>query len=207
MSRKLNLLCLATSVVILASCHKTNNATPGNSAQLVGNYKLLYLSANIQAINQESAAGQTQKTIAYNNYTTTNNGGTITFTKDSMAWKGLTYTADYTVYGYVYVNGTLTDSITFPFYESLAPVNATTKYEVFGQDSIHVQGGYPTSSLGATGSGSSAIAPPSGGRFSFKGDTLFITSKGFQSNPPQNISGVTVTSTASGTTVIAMVRQ
>lgn len=195
------------SVVFFASCHKSNDATPGNSAQLVGNYKLLYLSANIQAIDQESAGGQTQKTIAYNNYTTTNNAGTITFTKDSMSWKGLAYTADYTVLGYVYLNGVLTDSVTFPFSESLNPVNATTKYEVFGQDSIHTQGGYPTSALGSTGSGSTALAPPSGGRFSFKGDTLFLTSKGFQSNPPQNISGVTVTSTAVGTTVIAMLKQ
>jgi hypothetical protein len=200
-------LALVASALVVSSCHKSNMTAPGNPAQLIGNYKLIYLSANVQAINQESAAGQSEKTITYNNYKTINNGGTITFTKDSMEWKGLTYSAEYTAIGYVYLNGVLSDSISFPVSETVAPVNATTKYNVFGQDSIHVQGGYPTSGLGGSGSGGSAIAPPSGGLYSFKGDTLFITSHVFQNNPSQVVSGVTVTSTVSGIAIIAMLRQ
>jgi hypothetical protein len=203
MLRKLTPLFLIASLLVIASCHKSNSAAPGNPAQLVGNYQFLYVSVSVQAITQASGAGQTEKTISNSNYKTIDNSGTVTFTKDSIAWKGIGYTADYNAFVSEYLNGVLSDTLSYPITLTLDPVNSTTKYDVIGQDSLYVHGGYPTAGIG----GGTTIAPPSGGIFSFKGDTLFLTSKVNQTNPPQTMSGVTITTSANGVAVMALLKQ
>lgn len=199
---KFTLLCLIALSLVIASCHK-NNSVAGNSAQLVGNYKFLYLSAQTQSISQVSGGGQTIRTVTYSNYKTVQNTGTVTFTQDSIASKAVGYAANTTSASYIYQNGVLTDSIAMPFSVSVPPSNSATKFDVIGQDSIFFHGGYLAMGLG----GSSAIAPPSGGRFSFKGDTLFITSKVQQTTPPQTSGGATSTATASGVGIFALLKQ
>ncbi|HEY4286498.1 MAG TPA: hypothetical protein VGN00_05315 [Puia sp.] len=200
--KELPLLSLIATSLILGSCHKNNDA-PGNSGQLAGNYKFLFVSLQAQSTQQESGGGQTEKTITYTNYKTINNSGTVTFTQDSIFSKGVGYTANTTLKAIVYENGTLTDSLTLPFSQTYPPSNSSTKFDVYGQDSVAFHGGYLTTGL----SGGTAIAPPSGGRFSFKGDTLFITSTFTQTLPNQTSGGVTVSQAASGVAVIGMLRQ
>ena len=202
MLKKLPLLSLTVLCLILSSCHKNNDA-PGNSGQLTGNYKFLYISLQAQSTGQQSGGGQTLKTITNTNYKTVGNSGTVTFTKDSIFSKGVGYTANTISSSYVYENGTLTDSLSFPLVETYPPSNSSTKFDVIGQDSIVFHGGYLFTGLG----GNTTVAPPSGGRFSFKGDTLFLTSKVSQTLPPQTSGGVTVTQSASGLIIIAMSRQ
>jgi hypothetical protein len=202
MPRKLTLLCLIGCSFLVFSCHKSNDAG-GSSAQLVGNYKLLYLSLQSQSVNQVSGGGQTQKTVTNTSYTTVQNTGTISFTKDSIASKGVGYTANWTSIGYVYQNGSLIDSVSIPFSITIPPTNSATKYDVIGSDSLYFHGGYLTAGIG----GGSTIAPPSGGRYSFKGDTLFLISKVSQTTPPQTSGGITVTASASGVATIAMLKQ
>lgn len=199
---KFTLLSLIVLSLAIASCHK-NNSVAGNSAQLVGNYKFLYLSAQTQSISQVTGSGQNVKTVTYSNYKTVQNTGTVTFTKDSIASKGVGYVANTTSATYIYQSGVLTDSIFMPFSVSIPPSNSATKYDVIGQDSIFFHGGYLAMGLG----GSSTVAPPSGGRFSFKGDTLFITSKVQQTTPPQTSGGITSTATASGIGTFALLKQ
>jgi len=202
MLKKLPLLSLTVLCLILSSCHKNNDA-PGNSGQLTGNYKFLYISLQAQSTGQQSGGGQTLKTITNTNYKTIDNSGTVAFTRDSIFSKGVGYTASSTSRSYVYENGALTDSISLPLVETYPPSNSATKFDVIGQDSIVFHGGYLFTGL----SGNTAVAPPSGGRFSFKGDTLFITSKFSQTPPPQTSGGVTISQSASGIAVIALSRQ
>lgn len=187
--------------LLLFSCKKTNVA--GNSGQLIGNYKFLYVTLQAQSTTLESAGGQTQKTVTYSNYTTVQNSGTVNFTADSISSNGVGYTADFTAMGYVYLNNVLTDSVPFPFSETYPPSNTATKYDVIGQDSIFFHGGYPIAGLG----GGSAIAPPNGGRFSFKSDTLFMVSHFLQNTPPQNSGGITISSSATGVATVVMLKQ
>jgi len=202
MPKKLPLLSLIVLSLILNSCHKNNDA-PGNSGQLTGNYKFLYTSLQAQSTAQQSGGGQTLKTITYTNYKTINNSGTVTFTQDSIFSKGVGYSTNAISNSYVYENGTLTDSISFPLVETYPPSNSSTKFDVIGQDSVVFHGGYLFTGLG----GNTTVAPPSGGRFSFKGDSLFITSKVSQTLPPQTSGGVTISQSASGIAIIAMLRQ
>jgi hypothetical protein len=201
MLKKLPPLSLIALSLILNSCHKNNHA-PGNSGQLTGNYNFLYISLQSQSTGQQSSGGQTLKTITYTNYKTINNSGTVTFTQDSIFSKGVGYSTNAISNSYVYENGTLTDSLSIPLVQTYPPSNSSTKFNVIGQDSIVFKGGYLATGLG----GSTTVAPPSGGRFSFKGDTLFITSKVSQT-ASQTSGGVTVSQSASGVAVIAMRKQ
>jgi len=201
MLKKLPLLSLIALSLIFSSCHKNNDAS-GNSGQLTGNYNFLYISLQSQSTGQQSGSGQTLKTITYTNYKTINNSGTVTFTQDSIFSKGVGYSANAISNSYVYENGTLTDSLSFPLVQTYPPSNSSTKFNVIGQDSIAFKGGYLAMGL----SGSTTIAPPSGGRFSFKGDTLFLTSK-FSQTASQNAGGVSVSQSASGIAVIALRKQ
>ena len=201
MLKKLPLLTLISLLLILNSCHKNNDAA-GNSGQLTGNYKFLYISLQAQSTGQQSGSGQTVKTITYTNYKTINNSGTITFTKDSIFSKGVGYSANTISNSYVYQNGALTDSFSFPLVQTYPPSNSSTKFDVIGQDSIVFHGGYLFTALG----GNTSVAPPSSGRFSFKGDSLFLTSHVSQT-ASQTSGGITVSQSASGIAVIAMLRQ
>jgi len=201
MFRKLPLLCLVVCSGLFFSCHKSNDAG-GNSGQLAGNYKFAYINVAVQSVSQTSAAGQTEKSVSNTNYKTTQNTGTITFTKDSIIAKGVGYTANWVSTGAVYENGVFIDSISLPFSFTYPPSNSSTKFDVIGKDSIYFHGGYFMTGLG----GGTTIAPPSGGRFSFKGDTLLIISKVNQTST-QSISGMTVTQTASGVATLAMLKQ
>jgi hypothetical protein len=185
----------------LVSCHK-NNTGPGDSSQLVGNYKFLYLSASTQETNTESAAGQNIRTVTFTNYKTTSNTGTVAFTKDSLSSKNVGYTANTNANVYIYTNNSLTDSLQMPFSETVPPTSSTAKYDVIGKDSIYFHGG----SIFGLSAGATATVP-SGGRFSFKGDTLLITMKISQNLPPQNQGGVTITGTVAIQGVIAMQKQ
>jgi len=196
-----------TYVVIVAtlfalSCSKKNDATPGDSSSLVGKYEFLYMRAATQSTVSESAAGQSLKTITYTNYTTTDNTGTVTFTKDSAATSDLGYTASTNALGYIYENNVLTDSIEMPFDEVIPPTSTITKYDVFGKDSIY----FHSSLMSGLSTGTTATYP-SGGRFSFKGDTLFITMKLSQKLPNQNQGGVTVSTSVAINATMAMKKQ
>ena len=136
---KFTLLSLIGLSLVIVSCHKSNNG-PGSSAQLVGTYKFLYLSAQTQSISQVSGGGQNEKTVTNTNYKTTQNTGTVTFTADSLASKGVGYSANTTSNSYIYDNGVLTDSISLPFSFSYPASNSTTKYDVIGQDSLFFTG-------------------------------------------------------------------
>jgi hypothetical protein len=202
MPKKIFLLSLAALPLIFNSCHK-NNDSPGGSGRLSGDYKFLYLSLQAQSTAQEIGGGETLKTITYTNYKTVNNSGTVTFTKDSVFSKGVGYSVDAVSNSYVYENGTLTDSFPLPLAQTLPGYSSSTKINVIGQDSIAFQGGYLGLGLGGT----TPLASPGGGRFSFKGDTLFITYKVSQTQPSQTAGGVTVSQSASGIAISAMLRQ
>jgi len=202
MNRKFTPFSLIVCAIVIVSCHKHNDVG-GNSSQLVGNYKFVYLTLQAQSTTQESAGGQTEKAVTYTNYKTVQNTGTVTFTNDSIMSKGVGYSVNTTSTSYLYENGALTDSFPMPLTFTYPVSSSATKYDVIGQDSILFHGGYFMTGLG----GSTTIAPPSGGHFSFKGDSLFLISKIQQITPPQTSGGITSTASATGVATIVMVKQ
>jgi len=162
MTRKLLLVLIVGSVVVILSCHKSNSG--GGGGQLPGTYKFLYVTAQVQSTTQVSGGGLNEKQVSYTNFTTTQNTGTVAITKDSIALQGVGYTENTNVKTYTYEGGVLTDSASLPFTEPVPPMDEGSKYSVIGTDSIYFKGGGLVSIGGTT-----QVAQPSGGRFSFKG--------------------------------------
>jgi hypothetical protein len=177
--------------LLLGACHKSNSGS-GNSSQLAGHYLFLSGSGQVQTITLETGGGQTLKTVDSTTFKSANCTGTLIFAGDSATTKGLGYTATGSSTAYFYANNLLINSVSTPISETVPPTNSTTKYTVIGKDSIVFQGG----NLELVGN-STLVAQPSGGRFSFKGDTLLIVEKGQQTFPPQSSGGVTTSSSAS----------
>ena len=165
-------LTTAFSVLLLAtvSCKKSNPG-PGSSSAVQGNWNFLFMTASTVA----SATSSGVTSVTYTNYRTINNTGTVTFTKDSMAVKGLAYSVDTTALTYIYFGTTLTDSVYFPFKSSVPATTQTVSYKIIGSDSIYLpNGGIVPAGLTGPGTGT-------GGRFAITNDTLKITVQASQS--------------------------
>jgi hypothetical protein len=162
MHRKLPLLILFVTLLIVVSCKKSNSSSTSNP--LVGNWNFLYIKANTSGTL--TVSGTT--TVILANYTTQNNAGTAQFTNDSMALKGLAYSVNTTATVNTYAGSNLINTTTQPYSTSLPPLSETVAYQVIGSDSIYFPAGGPVPGTG------------SGGRFAIKQDTLSIVVNGTQ---------------------------
>jgi hypothetical protein len=200
MTPKLLLVLFIASVVVILSCHKSNSG--GGGGQLPGTYKFLYVTAQTQSTTQISGGGLNEKQVSYTNFTTTQNTGTVVITKDSIALKGVGYTENTTVKTYTYESGVLTDSASLPYTVPVPAMDEGSKYSVIGTDSIYFKGGGLVS-IGST----TQIAQPSGGRFSFKGDSLFIISKLNQTTSVPSGGGISGSVSTSAVETVVLLKQ
>ena len=163
---------LLTAFILLTifSCKKDN--TTSSSSPLAGNWKFISIHAQTQSTAQYSDAGSVYKTITNSAYTSTNNGGSVAITSNTMTGTGITYQVSDTAYGYDYTDNQLVDSISSPFKVNIPPVNSTASYQMIGQDSIYFtgQGGL------FTVQGGSVNTTPSGAKFNISGNTLIMIS-------------------------------
>lgn len=164
MYRKLSLLILIPALLFFA-CKKSNSSNA--SGPLIGTWNFLDLQA--QSTVTATSSGITTVTVA--NYTTQGNGGTATFTSDSLSLVGLTYTINTTAETYLYLAGAVYDSSSVPFTYSVPATNEEAAYKVIGNDSLYFPGGGIVPGAG------------SGGRWAIKGDTLGISVNGSQTVP------------------------
>lgn len=182
-------------LLLLAACSKnTSKEGVSNSAQLPGNYQFLYMTTGINVTESASLAGQTAQVVITSGYKTQQNTGTVIFTADSAIGNGIGYAYDTTSTVAQYTNGVLTSTTSQPLVGTVPATSSTSQYQVIGTDSVYFPGGV----LGAgsiTAGAPSAVAPPTGGHFSFKGDTLVITTK-INQTFPDNINGIPTTATA-----------
>jgi len=206
MYRKLVTVSLIISSLITASCHKSGGT--GNPAALVGNWQFVYMSYNTQAssigVGTGIAAGENTKSFSSCNYKTIQNTGTITFTKDSVYWKSICYSSDYYLKGYSYTDGKLTDSFNNRNLVSYISGDTTSRYNALGRDSLSFSTSYMVPWFGGNKIAFNRIY---GCRYSFKGDTLFLSTNAQETDPPQTIGNFTFTSSTSGTSVMALLKQ
>ena len=159
----LTLLTAFLFFAVLYSCKKSNSSTGGGSVQ--GNWKVLFLTAQTQASSM--ANGLT--TITKTSYKTTNNGGTVAFTADSMIITGLTYSVDTVTWVYLYLGSVLLDSVVQAFSLQIPAYNQTTACKQIGNDSLY----FPNGGLTAgSASGTSTVSQPAGARYVISKDTL-----------------------------------
>ena len=148
-----HLLLFVAFVLTVASCQKEikgDEITPPTGAPLpndtgtnteAGTWKFISLSGKLAKNAEFSQAGQAIKAVSSSNFTSQNNGGTITFDNQKMTANGITLSVNTTAKTYIYLGGLLLDSMQIPLDESFPPQNATSNYTRIGTDSLHFQDG------------------------------------------------------------------
>jgi len=193
-------------LLLLTACSKNTSKPNGssNSTQLVGSYEFLYMTTNINVTESGSFAGQTGSAVILSGYKTQQNTGTVVFTADSAMGNGIGYSYDTTATVIQILPGAAPDTTVQSLTGSVPATTSTSKYQIIGTDSVYFPGGV----LGAGGitGAPAAIAPPTGGHFTIKGDTLSITTK-INQTYPDNIEGIPTTATAVVNATIILLKQ
>src|ERR1700754_2030422 len=193
-------------LLLLSACSKNTSKPNGgsNSTQLVGNYEFLYMTTNIKVTESASFAGQTATVLILSGYKTQQNTGTVLFTADSAMGNGIGYSYDTTATVIQTAPGVAADTAIQAFTGSVPATTSASKYQVIGTDSVYFPGGVLGS--GGISGAPAAIAPPTGGHFTIKGDTLIITTK-INQTYPDNIQGVPTTANANVNATITLLKQ
>ena len=206
MLRKQTYFLVTGFLLLLAACSKNTSKPNGssNSTQLVGSYEFLYLTTNINVTESGSFAGQTGSAVILSGYKTQQNTGTVVFTADSAMGNGIGYSYDTIATVIKILPGAAPDTTVQSLTGSVPATTSTSKYQIIGADSVYFPGGV-LGSGGITGA-PAAIAPPTGGHFTIKGDTLSITTK-INQTYPDNIEGIPTTATAVVNATIILLKQ
>lgn len=170
------ILCSLMVIALLsaiASCSKDKDKM-SSAAAIEGDWKFISISAKGQSTvsYKDPTDGSNSQIITNTDYTSTQNGGTVSFSPSAMTATGVTYTINSTAHAYSYVDGQLDDSVSSPFSFVYPATNSTSTYKIIGQDSIYFAG----QSIVSTQDGSGGTTSPSGAKFSIAGNTLTITS-------------------------------
>jgi len=206
MAKRSTLFLVAGLLLLMAACSKNSSKENGaNSGQLVGNYQFLFLTTAINLTEEASIAGHTAKLVVVSGYKTQQNVGTVVFSADSVIGNGIGYSYDTTTTTTEYDDGVAQPAQVDPFTGTVPPTSSTSKYQLIGTDSVYFPGG--VLGAGSVVSGASVpVAPPTGGHYAFKGDTLTIVTNINQSYP-DNINGIPTTANAAVKATIYLLKQ
>jgi hypothetical protein len=189
MKRCYHFLFIAVIVIAMAACqkevHGDASATPTNGGPTpadtipnppgshteVGSWKFMSLQGTGSQTATFSQAGQSVKATSSTKFTSQNNGGTITFDNNTMTATGVTMAINTTAKTYIYLNGTLYDSVPTPINQTLPPQNATSAYQKIGTDSLHFQDGGFLNVL----TGGMLPSAPTGCKLAFSFNTMKMT--------------------------------
>jgi len=203
--RKYAFLVAAGCLVFVAACRKNTSTPGGSSGQLVGNYAFLYLTTNINVNESATILGQTASATIIGGYKSQQNTGTVSFTADSAIGNGIGYSYDTTMMVVENLPGAGADTTYQRLSDTVPATSSSSKYQIIGTDSVYFPGGV-LGTGGALAGAPVAVAPPTGGHFSFVGDTLIITTR-INTTYPDNTFGVPATAVANVNATIKLLKQ
>jgi hypothetical protein len=182
----LPLLLLVTAV----SCKKSNSSTAGTGNTLNGSWNLIEIVAHTRSAVDQVYGGDDYEDVTVSDYTTTKNGGTITFASAVAATTGITYEASSIALDSSYLDGQLVGIVNAPFDVTIPATSGSSKYQQIGSDSLYFSAG----SVFSMGTSGGTQTTPTGSTFTIHGDTLAITTRIHQV-ASQNIGGVPASQT------------
>jgi hypothetical protein len=195
----------AGCMVLVVACSKNKSRPGGQTGQLVGNYTFQYLTTTINASESVSYLGQTASLVLIGGYKSKQNTGTVAFTADSAIGNGIGYSYDTTAMAIKTIPGTPNDTTYGQLSDTVPATSSSSKYTIIGTDSIYFPGGVIGAGSALNGS-PIPVAPPTGGHFSFVGDTLIITTV-INTTYPDNSLGVPATVNANVNATIKLLKQ
>lgn len=176
MKRHLPLYALAI-IGVLSSCQKGLPAENSNTS-IDGAFTLKYFAGKS---NSTVTSTSGEKTITTLDYATANTQGLIVLNNQTLTAKGISYSIDSEIKGYIYDGANLLDSLTYPFSFTLPASNSVAQYQLIGADSIYFPNGSVTTGVGGTGlGGGTTQSVASGGRYSWSGNELTIIQSFFR---------------------------
>jgi hypothetical protein len=201
------LLIASLVMIVMVSCSKEKSvdsldAKGSGGKTEVGTWKVFSMRGITSETIEYNDGFDDIKTVTTSDYTTDNNGGTIKFDGSTMTGTGITYSVDDIAKAYFYTNGTLEDSLEFPFAATIPPTNSKASYKKIGTDSIYVQAGVFSSVTSAGTSPSNA----GGYKLAFDGDKMTMSAVADQSKVESNM-GVSQRTTIHAVQIITLQKQ
>jgi hypothetical protein len=147
----------------------------GVNGELVDDWNFIGLNAKTNTSVTVSEAGQQVKAVAFSDYVSENNVGTLKVTINQFIFAGIGHTINDEVNIKLYLNGFLVDNSDSAFNYTTPPSDNTIDYVRNSNDSITFTNAIMT--LPDPAGGGSAPAGPMGARISISGDTLYVTVK------------------------------
>ena len=129
--------------------------------------------------------------VTISDYTTTNTGGSISFSGGVATTTNLTYEAIFDAVDSTYMDRQFAGVISAPYDITIPATSGTSRYQQIGSDSLYFPAG-GAFTMGTTGG---TQTTPTGSRFSINGDTLVMTTRIHQV-VTQNVGGVSATQTS-----------
>jgi hypothetical protein len=111
---------------------------------------------------------------------------------------GLAYSVGTTFKIYVYMDGSLDDSLDFPYSATLPATNNSADYKKIGADSIYLTSGAMT-----MGNNGTVQSMPAGYKLKWDGDKMIMTMN-YQTTKTKTDQGVTMKTTDKATTVTTL---
>lgn len=192
MGKRNYLLLLTACMLAVAACQKeisdedvvTNPGTgtpadtipnnpnnPDTTNKQIGTWKFVSVGGRVSQTAEFTQAGSAIKAVTTSDFTSQNNGGTITFDSSTMTANGITFSVNTAGKTYIYLAGVLYDSLNTPFTQTVSPQSATSGYKKIGSDSLYFQDGGLLTAL----TGGLLPSAPTGCKVAFTGNTMKMT--------------------------------
>ncbi|PUZ20733.1 hypothetical protein GA0116948_11311 [Chitinophaga costaii] len=200
-SKALCFCLLAIGFSTLAACKKEESAsgTDASAARLEGTWKFAYMTGSTRATITETIDGQTQTSITLADFVTSNNAGTITMEQGKFTSNNVGYDMLYNILSISL--DPEPDTLSVPYNYTVPPSSNSGTYKVIG-DSLYTDAALVA--VSTTGLGST-VPTTTGGKFSWSGDTLVLTSTIAIQNSTTE-SGITVSTNESAKVITKLVK-
>jgi hypothetical protein len=140
MNRSKLLLIVSTLLITCTACQKELHFEDSNSTgSEIGAWKFISMQSIMNVTFEGEQNGLDMKVVTTSDYTTIDNGGTITFDSSQMTTAGLTYSINAMAKAVIYVAGIPVNNTDIPLTGTVPPTDDTGNYEKFGADSMYVQ--------------------------------------------------------------------
>ncbi|SEW42303.1 hypothetical protein [Chitinophaga arvensicola] len=177
-----SLLLMAVLATTFVACGKLEMATPDTpppvnpptTPPVTGDKKIegTWNFVGVKVNSTSTTINNTMKATLRTDYTTFNNKGVCSIDGSNFSITGLSYSIDAMSRAIMYMDGQLVTDMDIPFVMTMDPYSGKAPYKRIGTDSIYFSKGLleMPSSMGGV-----VEAQASGGKISWRGDTLVIT--------------------------------
>ncbi len=158
----------ALFLICIVACTKNSHQSPAN---LTGKWEFTGYTGTLSSDVAFQRKDTTVEQIEYQTSVSTATGGYLTFTGNSISSDSIFVNPQYKEKITIYQNSVLLSDTTYIFSNPVNTSNVTSEFEIFGSDSMYLDGpGIPLTA------GPAPIGSAVGVVFSISGDTMTITS-------------------------------